>query len=87
MHLNACHGVLLSPIGEKYVIVPPLVFVGRISYGIYLWHYLFIIVALPHISPSLIWIPALVGVGFAAAPFFLLERPLARMKVRWPALA
>ena len=54
----------------------PLAFVGRISYGLYLWHFLFIWSGLPAI--------VVIAASFAAAiaSYAVIERPFLRMKDR-----
>lgn len=54
----------------------PLAYVGRISYGLYLWHYLFIWSGLP-------W-PVVIFISFVTAvvSFQVIERPFLRLKDR-----
>jgi peptidoglycan/LPS O-acetylase OafA/YrhL len=54
----------------------PLAYLGRISYGVYLWHYLFIWWGLPW--PVVIALSLLV----ASASYALIERPFLRLKDR-----
>lgn len=62
----------------------PLVFIGTISYGLYLWHFTFALV----LDEPLPW-PVAVAVGvplsflFAWLSFRLIEKPALRLKVRY----
>ena len=64
----------------------PLVYLGRISYGTYLWHWPVILVALDltdqSISPlSLFAISALVATGLASLSYTILERPIREQRL------
>jgi peptidoglycan/LPS O-acetylase OafA/YrhL len=68
----------------------PLVWIGRVSYGIYLWH-IVVFWMLGRLGLDLKWgyWPAAVGVTFALAAFsyHLLERPVLRLKRRFERVA
>jgi peptidoglycan/LPS O-acetylase OafA/YrhL len=64
------HGVLSSD---------PFVYLGKISYGTYLWHWPVILVALAVASPSpvaLAGLTVLIATGLASLSFHLLEMPI-----------
>jgi peptidoglycan/LPS O-acetylase OafA/YrhL len=65
---------------------PPLVWLGRISYGVYLWHAIWFWI-LHHFEiqmPGPIWVLPLGGtVAIAAASYYGVERPLLRLKRRF----
>ena len=69
----------------------PLVWIGRISYGLYLWHYPVVVglfdshrLARLGVDPAW-WIPMQIGasLAIATASFYLLERPILRLKQRF----
>ena len=65
----------------------PLVFVGRISYGLYLWHFAFMLAfygPLSLVVPAYIRIPILFAgsFGLAIASYYIVERPFLRLKDR-----
>ena len=69
----------------------PLVWIGRISYGLYLWHYPVVVglfdshrLARLGVAPAW-WIPMQIGasLALATASFYLLERPVLRLKARF----
>jgi peptidoglycan/LPS O-acetylase OafA/YrhL len=69
----------------------PLVWIGRISYGLYLWHYPVIAgvfenhrLARLGVDPAW-WIPIQIAASLAVATasFYLLERPILRLKQRF----
>ena len=58
---------------------PPIVYLGQISYGTYLWHWLVIIVVARVVdagAPSTLLLTAGLATGLAALSFELLERPV-----------
>ncbi len=74
----------------------PLVYVGRVSYGVYLVHY-FVpgllewahiqrTAPLETVGQRLVWIGTVFAVSIliASASWFLIEKPLGRLKGRWP---
>jgi peptidoglycan/LPS O-acetylase OafA/YrhL len=63
--------------------LPPLVFTGRISYGIYLWHYVLLTVTRSHFPGLLLCVPIAMAYLAAAASFFIVEQPILRLKNRW----
>jgi peptidoglycan/LPS O-acetylase OafA/YrhL len=65
-----------SPVGSL-LSLRPVVWVGKVSYGIYLWHW-----------PVLLWVDGtiariLVTVGVSAASFYLVEKPIRTGRVWW----
>jgi peptidoglycan/LPS O-acetylase OafA/YrhL len=65
----------------------PLVWVGRVSYGLYLWHppvFMAVTRAMPHgrMAARLLWGWGLTFV-LAATSFYLVEQPFLRLKGRW----
>ncbi|HEX8557808.1 MAG TPA: acyltransferase [Pyrinomonadaceae bacterium] len=66
--------------------LPPLSWVGRISYGLYLWHY-FVFVSVPHLEGwrpgSRLALNAVLSFAAAALSFYLVERPFLRLKGRF----
>lgn len=66
--------------------VPPLVWLGRISFGLYVWHFLTLGVVMGTTLPGLVKVPLAVGftVAVAALSFYAYERPLLRLKRFFP---
>lgn len=68
-----------TPSLDRFLSIAPLAYLGRISYGIYLWHWpvLLLVTAALDASP---WVDALltaaVATGLAALSFELLEQPV-----------
>lgn len=50
---------------------------GKVSYGLYLWHYLFLNIDIP------VWAALPLTVAVAAASWYLLEKPLLRCRARF----
>ena len=74
-----------APLLRRMLEFPMLVGIGRISYGLYLWHYpLFNYVDLMELSQP-VRLAAMVGSVFAAAgvSYYLIERPCLRLKSRF----
>jgi peptidoglycan/LPS O-acetylase OafA/YrhL len=72
-------------ISRRILESPPLVWTGRISYGVYLWHYP-IFKALKYLSapaPVKLVLALLVTFGASALSFYLMEDPLLRLKRRF----
>jgi peptidoglycan/LPS O-acetylase OafA/YrhL len=65
----------------------PLRWFGRISYGLYLWHWLVVrnttLYYLGHWEP---WAKLGIALGIASASFYVIERPLNRLKSRFATL-
>jgi peptidoglycan/LPS O-acetylase OafA/YrhL len=64
----------------------PLRWTGRISYGLYLWHYPIILIVQPHLLQEprgvRLAVLALASYAAAAASYYLLERYFLRRKSR-----
>lgn len=72
---------------SRVLSTPLLVGIGRISYGLYLWHYVVYYVALDRF-PSVHKVPLMAGAvlasfAVAAASYFIIERPFLRLKRRF----
>ena len=66
-------------IGRRLLSLPPLVFLGRISYGTYLWHWIVVLVATRELElgpwPTF-GVTVLVASGLAALSYELVEKPI-----------
>ena len=80
-----------STLLARFLSLPPLVYVGRISYGLYLYHWpIFLVVNNAHTGlagAELLW--ARLGASFAAATvsWFLIETPIRRQRLPTAAMA
>jgi peptidoglycan/LPS O-acetylase OafA/YrhL len=75
-----------GPVLRRVFEFPPLVWIGRISYGIYLWHMVIFGMGgrLPLLKSAGFWpLTMAVTIGIAAVSYYGLERPLLRMKRRF----
>jgi peptidoglycan/LPS O-acetylase OafA/YrhL len=77
------HVVYSSSAVRRVLEYPPFVYIGRISYGIYLFHapiafYLASRVGTNPIARLLFFVPAIIV--FASASYFFVERPFLRWK-------
>lgn len=75
-----------APLLKGFFEFPPLVWVGRVSYGLYLWH--MVTFSLGHWFRLPTWagswvVTLLVTAGVAALSFYALEQPLLRLKRRF----
>jgi len=78
MHLSIA-GLLLHAVQRPYWILNfgPVVWLGRISYGLYLWQQLFVFGE--HPRP---WYGALLAVVAASVSYYLVEQPMMRLRER-----
>lgn len=78
MHLSIA-GMLLHVVETPYWLlnVPPVVWLGKISYSLYLWQQLF-----AYGSHSRPWYFSLFAVGLASASYYLVEQPMLRLRDR-----
>jgi peptidoglycan/LPS O-acetylase OafA/YrhL len=74
----AIAGLVLHAIQNSYWILnwTPVVFLGKISYSLYLWQQLFFFS--PHPLPIYFALP--LAVGFACISYFLVEQPMLRLR-------
>jgi SGNH domain (fused to AT3 domains)/Acyltransferase family len=74
---------------RSFLSLAPLVWIGRISYGLYLWHWPVIVVASPARTgldgPTLALLRVGLTFAFATASFYLVEQPIRRgaLRGRW----
>jgi peptidoglycan/LPS O-acetylase OafA/YrhL len=69
---------------QRALSLPPVVYLGRVSYATYLWHWPVIIVALRLADPAplpLVCIATLLATGLASLSYQILERPV--REARW----
>jgi peptidoglycan/LPS O-acetylase OafA/YrhL len=80
MHLSIA-GLLLHVVQRPYWIlnVPPVAWLGRISYSLYLWQQLFVFGQ--HPKP---WYFVFFAVGMASISYYLIEQPMLRLRERRP---
>jgi peptidoglycan/LPS O-acetylase OafA/YrhL len=65
---------------------PPLAWLGRISYGVYLWHYPMRSFICPDLEGSSTWrilLTAMVSIGIATLSFYLIEKRFLALKDRF----
>jgi peptidoglycan/LPS O-acetylase OafA/YrhL len=71
---------------RSFLSLRPLVWIGRISYGLYLWHWPVIVVASPARTgldgPTLTIVRVGLTFAFATASFYLVEQPIRRGALR-----
>ena len=70
---------------ERFFSLPPLVFLGKISYGTYLWHWPVVILLREVVEPGVVARTILVVVlstALATASYQMLERPVRSVKLR-----
>jgi len=72
---------------HNFLAQPWLVYIGRISYGLYLWHYpIFVVVQSYHSRPSSeLCLEVFLTAAAALTSFYLLERPVLQFKQRFRA--
>jgi len=77
MHLSIA-GVVLHVVQNPYVILnlTPVVFLGKISYSLYLWQQLFFY--RPESLPIYVALP--LSLGFACLSYFLVEQPMLKLR-------
>src|SRR2546425_1222358 len=74
---------------RSFLSLPPLVWIGRISYGLYLWHWPVIVVASPARTgldgAQLTVVRVALTFALATASFYLVEQPIRRgvLRGRW----
>ena len=64
--------------------IRPIVFIGKISYGLYLWHYM-LLISFAHLQTHenrLYYVVAVCGasLGLAILSYYFLEQPFMRLK-------
>jgi peptidoglycan/LPS O-acetylase OafA/YrhL len=74
--ISAQHSPSLSKIMSNRVVV----YLGKISYSLYLWHYPFLIVFLNNVSQKYAMLYIVPATAFAMISFHLVEQPISRFK-------
>ncbi len=78
-------------VAARILSLPPLVWLGRVSYGVYLWHWpLFLVLTADRVGfagPGLFALRVAVTLLAAGLSFALLERPVRRGTLSWRTLA
>ncbi len=79
----AVHGLMVRPGSwpSRALSLPTVTYLGKISYGTYLWHWPVIVVLREFVSPRPLWlglVAAGVATGLAALSFEVIETPLRR---------
>jgi len=81
--------VEVAPAGPlaRAVSVRPLPWIGRISYGLYLWHWfvLMVVLRVQRSHPAATWppLPWILTFGAAIASYYLVELPIRQGRVAW----
>lgn len=79
----------LSPrsAAARFLSLPVFTFIGRISYSLYLWHILALVIVINWLGALGVWHRELVGyavaIALASASYYLIERPFLRLKEKF----
>lgn len=80
----ACGGLLLASLaGSAWLSHPSLTYLGRISYGLYVFHTTAIAIVLDWWWPSKLLVAFVLAVAFASISYRFFELPFLRRKVRY----
>jgi len=74
---------------RRFLRSPPLIYCGRISYGLYLWHFPIAVIAKRHFGSrpfdrlELVVTTAALALLVASGSYYFVERPLLKMRLRF----
>ena len=75
-----------GPLGNSLLATPPLPYLGRLSYPLYLWHWPVIVLFKWHLNikrPEVQFALALLSLGLSVLTYHLVERPVQQATRKW----